>query len=135
MNNYDNLETEEINLKKLFNTFWKSKSSIMIISLISALIFALYSLGLPNMYKSSVTMVGAEASGRSSSLSQYSGLADLAGISLPQGATSKTDITLMVLKSRDFFKFFYRNEEFLINLLAVKIPIQQTIWKLIFQPL
>jgi len=120
MNNYDNLETEEINLKKLFNTFWKSKVLIVIISVLTALVFALYSLGLPNIYKSTVTMVGAEVSGDNSSFSQYSGLADLAGISLPKGTVSKTDITLMVLKSRDFFKSFYENEDFLVNLLAVK---------------
>ena len=84
-NNIANNTNDEIDLKELFFILWSSKYKIIIICFLFSVSAIFYSLSLPNIYKSEAVLSSASSSGSnlSSLASQYSGVADLAGISLP----------------------------------------------------
>lgn len=131
-------KNQELDLYALFRAIFKAKYFIVLVSFIFAFFIALYSLTLPNEYKSNAVLVGVETSASGGpNLSQFQGLAELAGVSLSQGSSSKTDLTLLTIRSRDFFKEFYSDEDFLVNLFAVekydkntnKILLDQLVYK------
>ena len=94
------------------------------------LISVVYSLTLPNIYKSTALLAPATSNDNlSSQLSSYSSLAGLAGISVPSGEVTKSQEAIQRMRSFEFFsKFFLPNIQ-LENLLAVKewLPEQNTI--------
>ncbi len=91
---------DEISLLDLFAIIWKKKVVIIIFSLIAAAGSVIYSLSLPNLYTAKATVLPISSSS-SSSLSQYAGLAQMAGISLP-GTSSSDPVAKIeaILRSR-----------------------------------
>ena len=82
---------DEINLYDLLRVIWKKKFYIGAITSLFVLISILYALSLPNIYKSSAILIPVDAdSGMGGMLQQYSGMASLAGISLPSESGSKS---------------------------------------------
>jgi len=101
-------ESDSINLIEIFKIFWVNKFKIITTTSIFAILGILYSLSLPNIYKSSAVLMtvedGLSSSGPSSVISQYSSLASFAGIRVPSSSTDKSDYAIELIKSRFFLK-------------------------------
>ena len=93
---------DEISLVDLAATLWRRKLLIVAVTAAAAVLSVVYALLQPNMYTASATVL--PISGSSSSLlSQYAGLAAMAGVSLPGGSSSDPSIKIeAILKSRSF---------------------------------
>tara|TARA_B110000483_G_C18145191_1_gene523121 strand:+ start:255 stop:1217 length:963 start_codon:yes stop_codon:yes gene_type:complete len=117
----NNLE-DEINLGELLYALWKNKFYIGAITSIFALISIVYALMLPNIYMSKAIMLSVESSsgGMSSMMGQYSGIAGLAGITLPSESTSRSQEAIARIQSFEFFSNHFLPLIKLENLLAVK---------------
>lgn len=129
--NFENINDPiDLNVKELFTILWNKKILIASVTLTFALISVVYSLTLPNIYKSTALLAPATSNDNlSSQLSSYSSLAGLAGISVPSGEVTKSQEAIQRMRSFEFFsKFFLPNIQ-LENLLAVEewLPEQNTI--------
>ena len=111
---------EEIDLRELFSVLWKGRVSILLISLLGAVLSVFYAKSLPNIYTSEAILAPkSESSGLGGLANQFGGLAGLAGISIGGSEGSKTQIAIEILKSRGFFaEFIY--EDVLVALMASK---------------
>ena len=116
-NNYD----DEIDLRELFHVLWDKIFYIGAITSIFSLISIIYALMLPNIYQSQAVMMPMEANqGMSGMLGQYSGMASLAGISLPSESGSKAQEAIARIQSFEFFSNSFLPHIKLENLMAVK---------------
>ena len=116
-NNYD----DEIDLSELFHVLWDKIFYIGAITSIFSLISIIFALMLPNIYQSKAVMMPMEANqGMSGMLGQYSGMASLAGISLPSESGSKAQEAIARIKSFEFFSNYFLPYIKLENLMAVK---------------
>ena len=99
---------EEIDIFELVTTVWKQKLLVSCITFAFSLIAILISLQLPNIYKSEALLSPANSGGSvSGMLGQYSGLASMAGISLP--GSSGADNTAEAIERIKSFTFYERN--------------------------
>ena len=110
---------DEINLRELFNVIWEGKKLIIVITTFIAISSVVYSLMLPNYYSSESILVPRD-SNNSNSLSQYSGLASLAGISLPNSSNSSVFEVMQTIQSREFVKHLVTFEDVLPSIIAAK---------------
>jgi len=116
-NNYD----DEIDLRELLHVLWDKIFYIGAITSIFSLISIIYALMLPNIYQSQAVMMPMEANqGMSGMLGQYSGMASLAGISLPSESGSKAQEAIARIESFEFFSNSFLPHIKLENLMAVK---------------
>ena len=115
-------ENDEINLYELFKTFWDSKWLISSITIASCIFIVLYSLSIPNIYRSSALVMPAQSQGSSmsGSLSGLGGLASMAGISIPSGNSNNKEEAIAVLTSHQFLEDFIINNNILLPLMASK---------------
>ena len=115
-------ENDEINLYELFKTFWDSKWLISSITIVSCIFIVLYSLSIPNVYRSSALVIPAQSQGSSmsGSLSGLGGLASMAGISIPSGNSNNKEEAIAVLTSHQFLEDFIINNDILLTLMASK---------------
>ena len=105
----------------LISIFLKNKLTILIITFLVSLAGVVWSLSLPNTYTSSAVLAPANSGSLSAISSQYSGLASIAGISLPSsGETDKVALGLETLKSFYFFEEFVKKHDLLITLVAAE---------------
>jgi len=98
---------EEVNLNfyTAFLLVWKRKLLLLSITATFSFLSVIYALTLPNYYESSALLMQKEGAEGNSMLSQYSGLASIAGISLPGGKEeNKIDLAIAILKSRSFLE-------------------------------
>lgn len=122
MKNNDNISDKEIDLKQMFAILWNSKIylfSIITIFTIAALVYSLY---LPNIYKSTALLspVGEQSTIGSSSRS-LGGIASLAGINLSPDANGSNAVkALDKLNSLSFFTDNILPNIYLPDLMAVK---------------
>jgi len=116
--NNSHLLDDEIDLRELFNVIWEGKKLIILITSVVAIFSIIYSLMLPNYYSSESVLVGRDSEDPSS-LSQYSGLASLAGVSLPSSGSSVFEV-LEIIKSREFVKHLITFEDVLPSIMAAK---------------
>ena len=112
---------EDIDLIGLIKIIWSDKIKILTITCLAALLSVLYSLSLPNIFKSEILLAPADSSLQGTSgLGSYAGLASLAGVSLgPQGASDVT-IGLATLESRAFITDFIERRDILVPLMALE---------------
>ena len=116
-NNYD----DEIDLRELFHVLWDKIFYIGAITSIFSLISIIYALMLPNIFQSqSMMMPMEEDAGMKGMLGQYSGMASLAGISLPSESGSKAQEAIARIQSFEFFSNNFLPHIKLENLMAVK---------------
>lgn len=116
-NNYD----DEIDLRELFHVLWGKIFYIGAITSIFSLISIMYALMLPNIFQSQATMMPMEGdAGIQGMLGQYSGMASLAGISLPSESGSKAQEAIARIKSFEFFSNYFLPQIKLENLMGVK---------------
>lgn len=105
---------DEIDLKELFNALWRGKWIILLSSFVAAVVAVLYTLNLPNIYKSEALLAPTEESGGnglSALAGQFGGLASLAGLNLSGASGDKVTIALELLKSRQFIGEFIQNND------------------------
>jgi LPS O-antigen subunit length determinant protein (WzzB/FepE family) len=119
---YDIDKNEEINLKEIFEIISNGKwilSSCMTIGFTFAII---YSLNLPDEYQSSALLFPAESSDSiSSTLNNYSGIANLAGINLPSQANDSNSFkAIEKIQTLSFFRNNIMPNIILPELMAVK---------------
>lgn len=99
----ESVENNEINISKLIVLLWKKKIFIASSSFLLALIVAIYSLTLPNIYRSEATIAQSSStnlmSGQNSSFSSLGGLVGLSS----SGGRVKVNEGIEILKSYDFF--------------------------------
>ena len=119
MNLKDPYFDDEIDLKELFNVLWTAKKLIILITAIFAIGSVVYSLSLNNYYKSESLLMVRSAS-ENQGLSQYSGLAAMAGVTLPSSGEDKAAQMMELIKSRKFVKHLMTFENILPSILAAK---------------
>ena len=111
---------DEIDLKELFNVLWSAKMLIIQITAIFAIGSVAYSLSLTNYYKSESLLLTRSAS-ETQGISQFSGLAAMAGMRLPSSGDDKAAQTIELIKSRKFVKHLLTFEDILPSIMAAKI--------------
>lgn len=112
----------DIDLVDIFYLLWSKKLFIVLITLTISLISTLYALNLPNYYKSEALLSMRDEGQNRSQASQYSGLAQMAGINIPEtGGEDKSQYAMATIKSRDFFNELTAANPFIVPMLyAVK---------------
>ena len=122
MNKNQDLLEDNLDLSEILTILWRKKFLIFCFIVAFGSISTFYSLSLPNIYKSSAVLIGTSDSSSSSNvMNQYSGIAAMAGISLPSSVSKdKTKLALEVIKSKDFLKHILSFDLILENLMAVK---------------
>ena len=107
-----------IDLNEIVSILWASKRFITIVTFLFSLFGVFYSLSLTDIYKSEAIV--ASTSG-SNEMSQISGLASLAGISLSQNTgPNKVNMGIEIIQSLNFFENFSSKYDLLPSLLAAK---------------
>ena len=110
---------DEIDLRELFNVLWTAKKLIIQITAIFAIGSVAYSLSLTNYYKSESLLIARSAS-ETQGLSQFGGLAAMAGVSLPSSGDDKAAQTIELIKSRKFVKHLMTFDDILPSIMAAK---------------
>ena len=108
---------DEIDFREFFSTLWLNKKFILILTGIFAVLSVIFSLILPNVYKSEALLV--PSSLNSNSTSQYSALASVAGVNL---SDSSPDVThaIAFINSKKIIRQLIKHESFLPDLMAAK---------------
>lgn len=119
--NHQNGNDNEIDLQDLLNILWSEKWVIVSVTALLSVLGVLYSLHIPNIYKSEAILSPVNSSNTiSKSLQNYSGLAGLAGIGIPQSANENNSArALKKLESLSFFENKILPNIFLPNLMAL----------------
>ncbi|HCK03892.1 MAG TPA: LPS O-antigen length regulator [Methylophilaceae bacterium] len=120
MNNYKEFD-DEIGLTELFAVIWLNKIFILASTATITLIALLISLLLTNIYTAQSLLTPTSSGTSSNLMSQYSGLASMAGINLPQGEGENAEvIAINLINSKRLLERLMLNESFLPDLLAAK---------------
>ena len=112
---------EEIDFKELFLQLWNGKVFIISVTALFSISAVFYSLSLPDIYKSSAILTSnSQSSGSLTNIAnQYSGIANMAGISLPSsGEEDKVAQGIAVIQSYDFFQELVQKNNLFFKLLA-----------------
>ena len=117
-NDFDN----EIELREIFSLLWQKKWIIISITTFAAITGVIVSLLLPNIYESKAILSPADSGNSiSKSLQNYSGLAGLAGVSIPSGADeSNSAKAIQKLNTLSFFENNILPNIFLPDLMALE---------------
>lgn len=106
-------DSDEIDLKELWNAIWAGKWIIASISSMFSIVAIVVALWLPNQYKSTALLAPASTSSSSQLgklAGQFGGLASLAGINLGSGgADDKTVIAIEIMKTWGFLEKFIKD--------------------------
>jgi len=118
-------ENTEINFKEVLEVLINNIKVILLTTLGFSFISIFYSLSLPNIYTTSAIVVISENSSSGSSIpgivSRFAGLADIAGINLPNYSKGKNSYAIEAeLKSEAFFKRLITVENVLPSIMAAK---------------
>lgn len=117
---------EEIYLFELVGDVWRRKWRIIAVAFAVSVVVAGLSLLLPNWYTAEVTMAPGEERTSAVLAGPFSGLANLAGITVGGGDTAEA---VAVLKSRDLARTFIERENLLNVIFAEQWDAQQERWK------
>jgi LPS O-antigen subunit length determinant protein (WzzB/FepE family) len=119
MNNPEQISEENTNFKEILDLVWQEKLKVLFITSIFSIFFILYSLSIENTYISeSILKVNSD---NNSSLSQYSGIASMAGIDLGGGGGKNSiDDLETVLMSRSFVNHLTSFDDIVLNIMAAK---------------
>ncbi|MDA9000660.1 Wzz/FepE/Etk N-terminal domain-containing protein [Gammaproteobacteria bacterium] len=112
----------EIDLRELCYVLLEGKWIIVSLTAFASIVGVIYSLSLPNIYKSETMLVPVNSSsGIAGALGSYSGLAGLAGISLPSsGDEGNSAKAIQKISSLSFFENNILTNIYLPDLMAVK---------------
>jgi uncharacterized protein involved in exopolysaccharide biosynthesis len=113
----------DINITLIISIIKTRLSLILITTMVFFTIFLIIGLQTPNTYQSNALISikdSDDSAGMSSMMSQYGGLASLAGISLPSGSKDKLNKAIAVLNSKNFFNHINDKYELDIDIFAMK---------------
>ena len=119
-NSYPN---DAVDIKELLIVLWGAKWTITVIMGFAGAISLVVALSLPNLYNASAVLAPAETTsgGLSGIMQEYSGLASLAGVSLPgRNRGGRTQLALQLMKSRAFTADFIERRNILPELMAAE---------------
>jgi uncharacterized protein involved in exopolysaccharide biosynthesis len=112
---------DDMSLSDLLMILWDKKYYILIITSIFALASIVLALMLPNSYTSEALMMpNQQQSPMSSKLGEFSSIAGLAGINLPDSEVSRAQEAIARIQSFEFFSTHFLPHVNLEDLLAVK---------------
>ena len=112
---------KEIDITEIFKILWLGKLPIISITAFFSVIVVIYSLSLPNIYKSKALLSGVNQDDVTTAYRSYSSLAGLAGINLqPQSSDNNTLKAIDKIQSLSFFKDNILPNIFLPDLMALK---------------
>ena len=118
MNNNTN---ENLSLKDFMLTLWDKKLFIFIVSLSFAIFSVFFALSIPNKYASSALLIPNQSDvSNAGMLNQLSGMASLAGITLPTESNDRSTEAIEKIKSFEFFDKHFLSNISLENLMAVR---------------
>lgn len=111
-----------IHILDIFYILLKEKLTVAFITISISIMAVIYSLSLPNIYKSTAVLVPVNSSSNiSGALQGYSGIASLVGVNLPsEGGDNNSVQAIEKLGSLSFFKDHLLIDIFLPNLMAIK---------------
>ena len=113
-------QDDSIDFKELLNLISDGKKLIILITAVFALCSVLVALSLTNYYKSQTVLTTTDSSNEMASLSRYSGIASLAGISMPSSGIDKGSLIVNTIMSRAFLKHLLSFEDVLPSIMAAK---------------
>lgn len=113
---------DELDLTELVNVLLINKLFLVACTGLFSLISIIYSLTLTNIYTAETTLAPTASGDMSSNLSQYAGLASMAGISLPGSSSgmSDKDLALSLLKSKGLLQRLIDKHDILPDLIAAE---------------
>ena len=113
---------DEIDLKELFSVLCQGRWLISGISSSICLLAVIFALITPNQYQATLLLAPTQQNtgGISSALSQFGGLASLAGIDIGGGDGGEKQIALEVMQSRSFIEQFINQSGILVEIIAAK---------------
>lgn len=115
-----NTRNEDAALIEIFREIYKGKVFVLAITILFSLFSVIYSLSLPNQYKSDILLSPSSQSNTSKlSSSQLGGLAAMAGLQLGGAEADKSLLALEILQSRAFITEFIHKHNALVTLMAV----------------
>jgi len=118
---------DETDFIELLAVIWLNKKFIVTFTTFAAFVSLLYSLSLTNEYTAKTLLSPTNSRENSASLSQYSGLASMAGIKLPSGGNqNQLDIAFQLVNSKKLLDRLIGYESFLPDLVAAKSWSMQT---------
>lgn len=119
---HQNSFDDVIDLQELFSVIFQGKWIIVSVTACFLIIGIIFSLLLPNIYVSSALLAPTNSSGSiSNALRSYSGVASLAGVSLPgAGDDNNTKKAIAKISSLSFFEEDLLPEIFIPDLMALK---------------
>ena len=122
MNQNIQYHDDEIDLLELLSIIFKGKIIIALITFTCSIVALIYSLSLPNIYKSEALLVPSESNYSSSSnIESYNGIAQLAGINFSsQNYQSNSSKSIEKLHTLSFFEKNILPNIFLPELMAYK---------------
>ena len=121
------VEEDEIDLLELIRTLLQSWKLIVGITIICTSLAVAYALHSPEVFKAETLLASAqEEKSGTSSLSQFGGLAAMAGISIPSG--SNTEQVIATLESRRFLSLFINNNKLLPVLFEDLWDVEKKAW-------
>ena len=121
-------KVDEVSLGELFAILWQGKVVIIAVTLVFACASVFYALSVPNQYKATVVLAPAQSDGGglSGALAQLGGLASLAGVNIPKGDLSESQIAQQVMRSWNFIDNFIKQNDLYVDLYASEGWNQQT---------
>ena len=116
---HNNINSDELDVINILRIIWSNKFYIAALTSLFALISILYVLSLPNVYKShAVLLPSKKDSSIDTMLNQYSGLAGIAGISLPSDSSSRSQEAVARIQSFNFFSNYFLKDIAIEDLVA-----------------
>lgn len=113
------VEAHQVDLGDLLALIWQGKWIVLISAILLAIIAAVVSLQMANVYRSEVTLKPAVTdNGQLSGMSGLASLAPLAGLNLGGQSVTQADEAIAVLRSRQFLVDFARKHELVVPLMA-----------------
>lgn len=113
---------DEVDLRELFLALWAARLLLLIVTLVFTSAAVIYAIVTPNQYQAAALLAPAQqnSSGLSSALSQFGGLASLAGIDIGGIQDGEARIALEVMRSRSFIEEFIKQSGIIVEVMAAK---------------
>tara|TARA_B100001769_G_C22094474_1_gene590386 strand:+ start:673 stop:1605 length:933 start_codon:yes stop_codon:yes gene_type:complete len=117
----DNQYDDEINLRELFSVLWAGRLQIIAITAVFAFASVIYALSVPNQYKAVTVLAPAQSdnSDLKGTLSQMSGLASLAGVSVDT-RSSEVKTAQEIMQSWSFIEGFIAENNIALEVYAAE---------------
>jgi uncharacterized protein involved in exopolysaccharide biosynthesis len=112
--------SNDVSLYGLFSLFFRNWLTLVLSAFTFAVIAALWAINQPNIYKAEMLLMSAsgDKGGLGSLGGDLSGLAAIAGVTMPDSGNDNTKLALELVKSRVFVGEFIKEHDLLVPLMA-----------------